>query len=65
MVPLLRDYFDCILIDLLGLGASGRPRYDTWEHDAALAYHTDAIKAWWDKVIPNQPVYLLGHSFGG
>lgn len=28
MVPLLQQYFEVILVDLLGQGASGRPTFD-------------------------------------
>lgn len=31
MAPLLQKYFEVVLIDLLGMGASGRPLYDIWD----------------------------------
>lgn len=49
MIPYLRNYFEVILIDLLGMGASGRPVYDCENVEAAIDFHLDSIRAWMDK----------------
>ena len=49
MAPLFQNYFEVILIDLLGMGASGRPFYDVWESEAAVAYFTESMFAFFEK----------------
>lgn len=49
MLPYLRNYFEVILIDLLGMGASGRPEYECHSPEAAIDFHLDSIKAWMDR----------------
>lgn len=67
MAPLLQKYFEVVLIDFLGMGASGRPVYDIWDDaEKAVLYFTDSLQAVLDKLKINQsPFYMLGHSFGG
>ena len=49
MIPYLCNYFEVILIDLLGMGASGRPEYECHTSEAAIDFHLDSIKAWMDR----------------
>ena len=49
MAPLLQNYFEVILIDLLGMGASGRPLFDTWDSEPAVDYFVDSMRAYIDK----------------
>lgn len=67
MVPLLQDYFEVVLIDLLGQGSSGRPKFDTkMDAKQGVHYFTDSLQAFFDKKkISQEKFYLLGHSFGG
>lgn len=50
LAPLFQTYFEVILIDLLGMGASGRPTYDAWTADEATAYFVDSIHALVEKI---------------
>lgn len=67
MAPLLQDYFEVILIDLLGMGASGRPPFDrSMETVQTVNYFTDSLfKCFEITGISKEKFYLLGHSFGG
>ena len=66
MTPLLQDYYECWSIDLLGMGASGRPDVSgIKDQKQALGFFTDSLKAFVDKSKLNlDPFILLGHSFG-
>ena len=49
LVANLRDFFDITMIDLLGMGASGRPSYEPKRVDSAqkvIDYFLVAIEAW-------------------
>lgn len=66
LAPLFQNYFEVILFDLLGMGASGRPTYDSWTADEATAYFIDSMLAFVEKMkLIHEPFYLLGHSLGG
>lgn len=66
MAPLLKDYFKVIMVDLLGMGASGRPKgFDKdWPLHKVLSYFTDSLDSLFEKLKLHK-FYLLGHSFGG
>jgi pimeloyl-ACP methyl ester carboxylesterase len=64
MAPLLTSHYEVICIDLLGMGASGRPKYDIWECQPAIDWFLDSLKSYFEKRNLNDFV-LLGHSFGG
>jgi len=65
MFPYLRHYFTIVCIDMLGMGSSGRPEYDSYTFDSAVEFHLDSIRAWMDRKLVDQKYYLLGHSLGG
>jgi len=66
MMPLLQNYFEVVTVDMLGMGASGRPEYNQYDCDGAVDYFIDSIKEWFDRTKSNEEeFYLLGHSFGG
>ena len=70
MMKYLRMHFEVIAFDLLGQGRSGRPAYEQL-HDfsATVAYFTESIHAWAEKVglagASGDKYILLGHSMGG
>lgn len=69
MVNHLRPFFEIVMIDLLGMGRSGRPtglKLDSF--DSSLAYFLDSINKWTQVSGLGQngdKFYLLGHSMGG
>jgi len=68
MVPLLQENYEVISIDLLGMGASGRPEVlaKNFDRNTATDFFTDSLRAFFDKTkLSMQPFILLGHSFGG
>jgi pimeloyl-ACP methyl ester carboxylesterase len=67
MAPLLKDYFTVIMVDLLGMGASGRPPgFDkTWELEKVISYFTDSLNVLISEKLKLKKIHLLGHSFGG
>ena len=66
MVAKMRAYYAVTTIDLLGLGASGRPEYLAASAEEATAFFLNSIHAWSKIAYPdNETFHLLGHSFGG
>ena len=66
MIADLRKNFSITTVDLLGLGASGRPDYTAFDRESAVEFYLDSLKAWIDKAqLDNEPYWMLGHSFGG
>lgn len=69
MVNHLRPYFEIVMIDLLGLGRSGRPtevQFDSFE--TTLSFYLNSIHKWTQLRGLGQngdKFYLLGHSLGG
>jgi len=64
MLSILREYFHCITIDMLGQGASGRPDYNCFTFETAMDFHLDSINAWMESKLIGHKYYLLGHSLG-
>ena len=50
LAPLLQNYFEVILFDLLGMGASGRPTYDAWTANEATAYFINSMQVFVEKL---------------
>lgn len=45
----LQKHFDLVIVDMLGLAGSGRPKYGAWDVDSAIAYQTDSLEAFFDR----------------
>jgi len=61
VIPHLTDLGRCLAPDLIGMGASGKStagRYD-------FAEHARYLDAWFDAVVPEGRVVLVGHDWGG
>ena len=58
-------HFHIYMVDMLGMGASGRPEYDAFSVDLAEDFFVNAIKTWKHKIGINEKFYLAGHSLGG
>ena len=67
LVKYLRSYFRITTIDLLGLGASGRPpTFLPTEAKQCYDYYLMAIQAWARETdYDAEEFHLLGHSLGG
>lgn len=61
----LSDYFHLYVIDLLGMGASGRPKYHPTDVDTAEDFFVDSMKIWRERMDIKEKYYLAGHSLGG
>lgn len=60
----LQSKFNLILVDLLGMGASGRPTYNCKTAEDAIRFFTASL----DQLVCKlglERFILLGHSFGG
>lgn len=66
MTPLMQEHYECISLDLLGMGSSGRPSVaEIKDSKAAINFFLDSLKAFFDKTkMSLEPFILLGHSFG-
>ena len=67
MVEHMVNYYEVILIDLLGMGASGRPDFGLTDYDECVDYFMNSIKRWvqLSGVTRDGKFILVGHSFGG
>lgn len=67
MIHHLSRFFEVITVDLLGMGASGRPDYTQMDYESTVDYFVDSLHAWAEKtnIAASGQYYLLGHSFGG
>jgi abhydrolase domain-containing protein 6 len=66
MVAKMRTHFTVTMIDLLGLGGSGRPDFLSQEYEYAKNWFLDSIHEWTEKTgFAGEPFHLIGHSFGG
>jgi cardiolipin-specific phospholipase len=61
----LSKYFKLYVIDLLGMGASGRPEYKHFEVDQAEDFFINSIRQWKEQIGLTGKYYLAGHSMGG
>ena len=60
----LAEHFNLYLIDIIGMGASSRPKFDAKTADEADDYFVNFLETWREKVMITD-FYLAGHSFGG
>ena len=70
LIPLLREHFDVVTVDLLGMAQSGRPENaDFSDFDVTLDFFLDAIHKWSQVTDfftePGERFVLVGHSMGG
>ena len=69
MMKYLRPYFEVVTIDLLGMGASGRPQGLQFSgFEQSCEFFTSSIHKWTELAGIGQngeKFYLLGHSLGG
>ncbi len=61
----LAAYFDLILVDIIGMGASSRPKFEAKNADEADEFFVNFIEQWRIKMGDLKGFYLAGHSFGG
>ena len=62
----LRQHFRLTAIDLMGMGASGRPKFELKTAQQCIDYYHLSIEAWMKTVnYKDEDYILLGHSLGG
>ena len=67
----LSQYFHIFVLDLLGMGSSGRPPYTCKSVEKAEDFFIDSIRQWkvklWEEkgYSEDKKYYLAGHSLGG
>lgn len=61
----LSEYFHLFVIDLLGMGSSGRPKYKAKNCEMAEDFFVNGIKLWRERVGLTGKYFLAGHSMGG
>lgn len=65
MLKQLSQFFHIYLIDLIGMGGSGRPPYTPKDTIECEDYFTESIEKWRIEVGLQDPFILTGHSMGG
>ena len=69
MMRHLRNYYQVVTIDLLGMGASGRPSDVEFSgYESCINFFDDSIQQWARLTSTGQngeKFHLLGHSLGG
>jgi pimeloyl-ACP methyl ester carboxylesterase len=58
-------YFHLFVVDLLGMGSSGRPPFDASSVELAEDFFVDSLKKLVDLIMDGEKFYLTGHSLGG
>ena len=61
----LSQYFHLYVVDLLGMGASGRPAFEAETPELAEDFFVSSLKIWKERAGINEKFYLAGHSLGG
>ncbi len=61
VMPALLPGARCLAPDLIGMGKSGRAPAGNY----TFADHRRYLDAWFDAVLPREPVVLVGHDWGG
>jgi pimeloyl-ACP methyl ester carboxylesterase len=65
----LAQYFHLYLVDLIGMGSSGRPSFPLREAcvsvQVAENFFVHALRKWKQIMGIHQKIILAGHSFGG
>jgi cardiolipin-specific phospholipase len=66
LIAHLKDSYRVTTIDLLGMGASGKPTFNLETSQECIDYFVESIEAWMKiSGYRNEEYTLLGHSFGG
>jgi 2-succinyl-6-hydroxy-2,4-cyclohexadiene-1-carboxylate synthase len=61
----LSEHFHCIFIDILGMGASSRPKFEVQTAREADIFFVDFLEKWRVAFDNLKGFFLAGHSFGG
>ena len=61
----LSEHFHLYIVDMLGMGASGRPPYECTTVDEAEDFFVNSLKTWTEKIGRKEKFFLAGHSLGG
>jgi len=61
----LSRFFHLYVIDMLGMGASGRPEFNGETTDMSENFFVDSLNKWKEKIGIQEKLYLAGHSLGG
>ena len=61
----LAEKFHVLVLDLIGMGGSGRPEYPCTDSLSCEAYFVESIEKFRQKMALNTPFVLAGHSMGG
>ena len=61
----LAEHFHLILVDIIGMGASSRPKFKAEDPDESDRYFVDFIEKWRVAMGDLKDFVLAGHSFGG
>lgn len=67
MIKHMSAHYEVITIDLLGMGASGRPDFNLSTYNECLDYFMDSINRWvqLQGIAKDGKFILVGHSYGG
>lgn len=63
-IDLLRHEFRITTIDLLGMGASGRPPFKLKTSRDSVEFFIHSIEAWFRNQKIDEPFIIIGHSMG-
>ncbi len=61
VIPEVMDHASCLAPDLIGMGASGTAPAGAYR----FADHARYLEAWFEKVLPEGRILLVGHDWGG
>jgi len=61
----LADYFHLFVVDLLGMGSSGRPTFEAPSVELAEDFFVNSLKQFIDLTLKGEKFFLAGHSLGG
>ena len=61
----LSERYHVIMLDIIGMGASSRPKFTAKTADEADEYFCEFLESWRKEMGDIKDFYLAGHSFGG
>jgi pimeloyl-ACP methyl ester carboxylesterase len=65
IIRALAEKFHLILIDIIGMGSSSRPKFQATSADEADEFFVDSLEKWRQAMGDLKGFILAGHSFGG